>query len=81
MAAAREDGERDGMKACLAASLRRARLSQGMSQEAVAHAAGVAVSTYARLERNHAWHEMNPTIKTLRSVSQALGIRLRLFLE
>lgn len=53
-------------------ALRRTRESLGMSQEDVAHAAGVAVSTYARLERDAL--NANPTVRTVLSVYGVLGV-------
>ncbi len=65
----------------VAAALRTARLARGMSQEDVAHAAGIAVSTYTRLERGSGARGTNPTLSTLRSIGRALGVRIRVVVD
>lgn len=65
----------------VAVALRTARLARGMSQEEVAHAAGVAVSTYTRLERGAGRNGTNPTLSTLRSIGRALGVRIRVLVD
>ena len=55
--------------------LREVRLRRGMSQEAVAHAAELAVSTYGRLERGQKNDSpANPTLATFVRVCVALDI-------
>jgi DNA-binding XRE family transcriptional regulator len=56
----------------LAAVLRARRERDGRSQEALAHDAGITVTSLARIERGQA----NPTWTTVRSIAQALGITL-----
>lgn len=58
------------------AAIRDARAELGMSQEEVAYAAGVAVSTYARLERPSSAATANPTVGTLARISHVLGMDL-----
>lgn len=65
---------REGLAENLDAELRLARHALGLSQEEVAHAAGLAVSTYARLERRST--PSNPTLTTLLRVCGVLGVRL-----
>jgi transcriptional regulator with XRE-family HTH domain len=56
----------------LAHVLRALRESQGRSQEAVAHAAGIAVNSLRRIE----YGQSNPTWTTVRTLVAALGISL-----
>jgi transcriptional regulator with XRE-family HTH domain len=56
----------------LAAVLRALRESQGRSQEAVAHAAGIAVNSLRRIE----YGQSNPTWTTVRALAAALDISL-----
>ncbi len=56
----------------LAAILRALRESQGRSQEALAHAAGIAVNSLRRIE----YGQSNPTWTTVRTIAAALGISL-----
>jgi transcriptional regulator with XRE-family HTH domain len=56
----------------LARAIRQLRERSGLSQEAVAHNAGLTVSAYARIERG----EANPTWTTVTQVAQALGVTL-----
>lgn len=56
----------------LAEVLRELRESQGRSQEALAHAAGIAVNSLRRIE----YGQSNPTWKTVRTVAAALDISL-----
>jgi transcriptional regulator with XRE-family HTH domain len=61
----------------LGANLRAARAKAGLSQEALAHRAGIAVFTYGQLERGLAvGGGQNPTIDTLLRVCLALRIDL-----
>lgn len=63
--------ERD--MATLSRRLIELREQRGLSQEAVAHAAGIAVTTYARIERGGR-SARNPTFRTLAKVCGALGV-------
>jgi transcriptional regulator with XRE-family HTH domain len=56
----------------LACTLRAIRESQGRSQEAVAHGAGIAVNSLRRIE----YGETNPTWTTVRAVAAELGISI-----
>ena len=56
----------------LANVLRHLRQRGGLSQEAIAHQAGLTVSAYARIERG----EANPTWTTVTHIAQALGVSL-----
>lgn len=56
----------------LAATLRAIRESQGRSQEAIAHAAGIAVNSLRRIE----YGETNPTWTTVRAIADALGLSI-----
>ncbi len=56
----------------LAVILRALRESQGRSQEALAHAAGIAVNSLRRIE----YGQSNPTWTTVRTIAAALGISL-----
>jgi transcriptional regulator with XRE-family HTH domain len=52
--------------------LRDLRQRADLSQEAVAHAAGLTVSAYARIERG----EANPTWTTVTQIARALDVSL-----
>jgi transcriptional regulator with XRE-family HTH domain len=54
----------------LARALRELRRRRELSQEAVAHGAGLTVSAYARIERG----EANPTWTTVTQIAGALGV-------
>lgn len=56
----------------LAAALRLRREARGVTQEAVAHAAGVTVGTFGQIERGH----VNPTWMTVKQIAKALDISL-----
>ena len=56
----------------LARVIRELRLRRNLSQEVIAHEAGLTVSAYARIERG----EANPTWTTVTQIAQALGIDL-----
>jgi transcriptional regulator with XRE-family HTH domain len=64
-----------GADPALAHVLRELRESQGRSQEAVAHAAGIAVNSLRRIE----YGQSNPTWTTVRAIVAALGIPLTEF--
>jgi transcriptional regulator with XRE-family HTH domain len=57
---------------CLGEELRERRLRRGLSQEALAHAAGVHPNVIGRLERGI----YNPSILTLQSVATMLNVAL-----
>lgn len=65
----------------LAAALRAARNARALSQEQVAHAAGIAVATYAQLERGESRASPNPTLRTLARVGRVLQTDLVAFLS
>lgn len=56
----------------LAALLRELRTSQDQSQEAVAHAAGLTVAAYGRIERGQA----NPSWTSVVGIADVLGVSL-----
>jgi transcriptional regulator with XRE-family HTH domain len=56
----------------LACAIRDLREQAGLSQEAVAHSAGLTVSAYARIERG----EANPTWTTVTQIARALDVSL-----
>jgi transcriptional regulator with XRE-family HTH domain len=56
----------------LARALLALRQRSGQSQESLAHAAGLTVTAYARLERG----QTNPTWATVRAVARALDLSL-----
>ena len=56
----------------LARAIRTLRERSSLSQEAVAHSAGLTVSAYARIERG----EANPTWTTVTQIVQALDVSL-----
>jgi transcriptional regulator with XRE-family HTH domain len=56
----------------LARALRALREQRGLSQEALAHAANLTMSSYARIERGQA----NPTWLTVTRIADGLGITL-----
>lgn len=51
--------------------IRQERLRHGLTQEQLARKAGVALNTVQRLEAG----KHNPSMKTLRGLSRALGVR------
>ena len=57
----------------LARALRALREERGLSQEALAHAAQMTMSSYARIERG----QSTPTWLTVIHVAEALGVTLR----
>jgi transcriptional regulator with XRE-family HTH domain len=56
----------------LGQAIRELRVKRGLTQEAVAHEAGVTASTYGLIERGHS----NPTWATLKDISAALGVSM-----
>ena len=63
--------------------LQRARLAKGMSQEAVAHAAGISTFTYQKFEKGESkpGTPMNPRLRTLFALARALEVEARELLE
>lgn len=62
----------------LGQNLRRVRLERGLSQERVAHRAGIAAFTYQKFEKGESkpGTPMNPQLLTLLSLSQVLEVPL-----
>lgn len=60
----------------LGITLQRRRLELGLSQEELAHAAGITRSHYQQLEKGHSRPDRsaNPSLRTLVSLSQVLGL-------
>lgn len=56
--------------------LRAVRHRRGLSQEQVAHSAGIAVSTYTRLECHSSRGTANPTVSTMSKLCAALNVTL-----
>lgn len=56
--------------------LQRARQAKGLSQEAVAHAAGIAGQTYYKFEKGESkpGTPLNPRLRTLLAVAQVLEV-------
>jgi transcriptional regulator with XRE-family HTH domain len=52
--------------------LRRLREARGLSQEATAQAAGIALNTYSRIERG----QTSPSWPTVRQLANALGVSM-----
>jgi transcriptional regulator with XRE-family HTH domain len=65
-------GRPSGADADLAHVIRALRERRGLSQEALAHAAQLTMSSYARIERGQA----NPTWRTVSQIAEALGVTL-----
>jgi transcriptional regulator with XRE-family HTH domain len=59
----------DQPQPALGKAIRQLRTERGMTQEALAHAAGVTVGHLSMIERGHS----NPTWATVKSVAAALG--------
>ncbi len=59
-------------------NLKRAREQTGLSQERIAHAAGLASYTYQKFEKGESrpGTPMNPRLATLLALSQVLGVSL-----
>ena len=62
----------------LGVKLQRARLAKGMSQEAVAHAAGISPFTYQKFEKGESkpGTPMNPRLRTLLALAETLDVRV-----
>lgn len=62
----------------LGVRLQRARLAKGMSQEAVAHAAGISTFTYQKFEKGESrpGTPMNPRLRTLFALAEALEVEV-----
>jgi transcriptional regulator with XRE-family HTH domain len=62
----------DQPQPALGKAIRQLREKRGMTQEALAHAAGITVGHLSTIERGHS----NPTWATVKAVAEALGIPL-----
>jgi transcriptional regulator with XRE-family HTH domain len=62
----------DRPQPALGKAIRQLREDRGMTQEALAHAAGVTVGHLSTIERGHS----NPTWATVKAVAAALAIRM-----
>lgn len=62
----------DQPQPALGKAIRQLRNKRGMTQEALAHAAGVTVGHLSMIERGHS----NPTWGTVKGISRALGMSL-----
>ena len=58
--------------------LQRARIAKGLSQEALAHAAGISTYTYQKFEKGESrpGTPMNPRLRTLIALATALDVRV-----
>jgi transcriptional regulator with XRE-family HTH domain len=56
----------------LGQAIRQLREKRGLTQEAVAHEAGVTTSTFGLIERGHS----NPTWATVNDIAAALGVSM-----
>jgi len=58
--------------------LQRARLAKGLSQQAVAHAAGISTFTYQKFEKGESrpGTPLNPRLRTLFALADALGVQI-----
>ena len=68
----------DAYGKALGVNLQRARMSLGLSQEWVAHMAGISAYTYQKFEKGESkpGTPMNPQLRTLVSLSQVLKVPL-----
>ncbi|MDI6023584.1 helix-turn-helix transcriptional regulator [Leucobacter sp. UT-8R-CII-1-4] len=59
--------------------LQRARAATGLSQEKIAHAAGISTFTYLKLEKGESnpGTAANPRLKTLVALAEILGVNTR----
>lgn len=62
----------------LGLNLHRARVASGVSQERLAHKAGISTNQYQKYEKGHSrpGTPMNPQLSTILALSQALGVGL-----
>jgi transcriptional regulator with XRE-family HTH domain len=62
----------------LGVNLHRARIEKDISQERLAHSAGISANTYQRYEKGQSrpGTPMNPHLSTIIALCQALGVRL-----
>ncbi len=69
----------EGFARELGVNLQRARQTRGLSQERVAHAAGIAAYTYQKFEKGESkpGTPMNPRLTTLIALSQVLEVDLQ----
>ena len=59
------------------ANVRRLRQAKGLTQEVVAHEAGIALRLYGGIERG----QRNPSVETLGKIAAALGVHPRDLLD
>jgi len=62
----------DQAQPALGKAIRQLRTERGMTQEALAHAAGVTVSHLSTIERGHS----NPTWATVQAIARALQVAI-----
>lgn len=62
----------DQPQPALGKAIRQLREERGMTQEALAHAAGVTVGHLSTIERGHS----NPTWGTVKGIARALGVSM-----
>ncbi len=76
---ARSEGEWETYAAGLGHRLLRARQARGLSQERVAHEAGISAYTYQKFEKGESkpGTPLNPRLTTLVALSQVLEVDLR----
>lgn len=76
MASRCTDDEREAYARQLGHNLQRARVAKGLSQERVAHLAGIASFTYQKFEKGESrpGTPMNPRLHTLIALSQVLEV-------
>ncbi|MCH8205882.1 MAG: helix-turn-helix transcriptional regulator [Chloroflexi bacterium] len=67
----------DSFLAAFASHLRTLRLQRGLSQEEVAHRAGLHVTYVSGIERGR----RNPSVKSLYRIAQALGVPVKELFE
>lgn len=74
----RTDDDWWGYARALGFRLQRARLAKGLSQEAVAHAAGISTFTYQKFEKGESkpGTPMNPRLRTLFALAEALEVEV-----
>ena len=68
----------DLVRTSLGLRLQRARIAKGLSQEALAHAAGISTYTYQKFEKGESrpGTPMNPRLRTLIALAAALDVRV-----
>lgn len=78
MATGRSANEWDAYVRELGIRLQRARKERSLSQERVAHAAGISAFTYRKLEKGESnpGTPANPRLRTLVALAEILGVRV-----